>query len=148
MRVDEFTSAEEQMALWKLVSDNVWAAIATQAEQERRAKAEKAARSKPKRGRRSSSPTAAKPTAPKPPVPPKPVVDTGKKPQPSAAAQQPVISAPVQPNGPNGAPGLQTRTPIQPIAPVVTSAATPPVQQALPKEPKPRITARAGGMTT
>ena len=148
MRVDEFASAEEQLALWKLVSDNVWAAIATQAEQERRAKAEKAARSKPKRGRRSSSPTAAKPTAPKPPVPPKPAADTGNKPQPSAAAQQSVSSAPVQASEPNGAPGLQTRTPIQPIAPVVTSAATPPVQQALPKEPKPRITARAGGMTT
>lgn len=145
MRVDEFTSAEEQLTLWKLVSDNVWAAIATQAEQERRAKAEKAARSKPKRGRRSSSPTAAKPTAPKPPVPPKPVVDTGKKPQQAAVTQQPVNSAPVQASGPYGATGLQTRTPIQPIAPVVTSAATPPVQQALPKEPKPRITARAGG---
>lgn len=148
MRIDEFASAEEQLALWKLVSDNVWTAIATQAEQERRAKAEKAARSKPKRGRRSGSPRAAKPTAPKPPVPPKPVADTGNKPQQAAVTQQPVSSAPVQPSGPNGATGVQANSPIQPIAPVVTSAATPPVQQALPQEPKPRITARAGGMTT
>ena len=147
MRLAEFANAEEQMALWKLVSDNVWAAIATQAELERRDKAEKAARSKLKRGRRSSSPRAAKPAAPKPPVRPKPVADTGKKPQPSAAAQQSVSSAPVQARGPNGAIGAQTRAPIQPIAPVATSAATPPVQQALPKEPKPRITARAGGLT-
>ena len=147
MRLAEFANAEEQMALWKLVSDNVWAAIATQAEQERRDKAEKAARSKLKRGKRSSSPRAAKPAAPKPPVPPKPVADNGKKPQPSAVTQQPVSSAPVQASGPYGATGLQTRAPIQPIAPAATSAATPPVQQALPKEPKPRITARAGGLT-
>ena len=48
MRVVEFASAEEQLALWKLVSDNVWSAIAAQAQQERRADAEKAARSKSK----------------------------------------------------------------------------------------------------
>ena len=53
MRIDEIASAEEQLALWKLVSDNVWSAIATQAEQERRARAEITARSKSKRVKRT-----------------------------------------------------------------------------------------------
>ena len=34
MRIDEFASAEEQMALWKLVNDNVWQAIETQRQQQ------------------------------------------------------------------------------------------------------------------
>ena len=149
MRIDEFASAEEQLALWKLVSDNVWSAIAMQAEQERRAKAEKAARSKPKRGKRKSSPKAPKPAAPKSATPAKPnAADTDSKTQQQAAvAQQPVNPASVQPRGPYGATAVQPRAPIQPIAPVTTSAATPQVQQPVPKQQKPRIMARAGGMT-
>ena len=53
MRLIEFASAEEQMGLWKLVSDNMWQAISTQAEQEKLEKAKKAAAAKakpPKRG--------------------------------------------------------------------------------------------------
>ena len=34
MRLVEFASAEEQMALWKLISDKVWTSIAIQAQQE------------------------------------------------------------------------------------------------------------------
>ena len=148
MRIDEFASAEEQLALWKLVSDNVWAAIAMQAEQERRAKAEKAARSKPKRGKRKSAPRAGKPAAPQTPMPAKPTADTDSKAQQQAAvAQQSVNPAPVQPRGPYGATGFQPRAPLQPIAPVTTSAATPHVQQPVPKQQKPRVMARAGGMT-
>jgi hypothetical protein len=43
MRLLEIASAEEQMALWKLVSDSVWAAISRQAKEEaERAAAERA----------------------------------------------------------------------------------------------------------
>lgn len=49
MRIFEFADAEEQLALWKLVSDGVWTAICAQAEQAARAKAEKAAQAKAKR---------------------------------------------------------------------------------------------------
>ena len=42
MRIDEIASAEEQLALWKLISDNTWQAISQQAEAERRQRAEKA----------------------------------------------------------------------------------------------------------
>ena len=48
MRLIEFASAEEQMALWKLLSDNMWQAISQQAEQENLEKAKKATASKPK----------------------------------------------------------------------------------------------------
>jgi len=65
MRVNEFTNAEEQLALWKLVSDNVWNAIRTQAEQQARARAEKQARDKLKPKRTKTSVLA--PHAPKPP---------------------------------------------------------------------------------
>ena len=87
MRVVEIASAEDQLALWKLVSDNVWSAIAAQADQERRANAEKAARSKSKRGKRRSSPKLAKPPAspPKAPLPLKPQ-DPKDKATPKAAA--------------------------------------------------------------
>lgn len=148
MRIDEFASAEEQLALWKLVSDNVWAAIATQAEQERRVRAEKAARSKPKRGKRKSVPRAGKPPAPTTPAPAKPAAGTDSKAQQkTGAVQQPVSPAPAQPSGPYGATGAQPRAPILPVAPVATSGAVPQVQQPMPKQQKPRIMARAGGMT-
>ena len=65
MRLDEFTNAEEQLALWKLVSDNVWTAINTQAQQQARARAEKQARAKLKPKRTRASPSA--PYVPKPP---------------------------------------------------------------------------------
>ena len=38
MRLFEFSDAKEQLALWKLISDSVWAAIASQADSERTAK--------------------------------------------------------------------------------------------------------------
>ena len=35
MRINEIADAEEQIALWRLVSDNVWSAINTQAEEKK-----------------------------------------------------------------------------------------------------------------
>ena len=40
MRLVEFADAEEQLALWKLVSDHMWKAIAQQAEQQAAERAE------------------------------------------------------------------------------------------------------------
>ena len=42
MRINEFANAEEQLALWKLISDSVWTAVRSQAEQQARVNAEKA----------------------------------------------------------------------------------------------------------
>ena len=55
MRLDEFASAEEQLALWRLVSQSVWASIESQAKQQQAERAAKAARSKPKRSKRSAA---------------------------------------------------------------------------------------------
>ncbi len=150
MRIDEIASAEEQLALWKLVSDNVWQAIAAQAEQERRANAEKAALSKAKRGKRRGGHSAsAKPIVPKPVTavakPTEPKIATTSKPQ--ASAPQQAQQQQVQPKVAYGATGVQPRAPIAPIPPVASTAAVQTVPQTAAKQPKPKITARAGGLT-
>ena len=42
MRLKEFADAEEQLALWRLVNQSVWAAIESQAKQQQAEKAAKA----------------------------------------------------------------------------------------------------------
>ena len=75
MRLLEFASAEEQLALWKLVSDNVWKAIAQQAEQEAAEKAERARQAKLKpKSKAAPPPPDPIPALPPPPLPkPKPL---------------------------------------------------------------------------
>jgi hypothetical protein len=81
MRLIEFASAEEQLGLWKLVSDNMWQAISTQAEQEKLEKAKKAAAAKSTKAKKKSvvrkppTITVPKPTPPVVPVAPKPKPD-------------------------------------------------------------------------
>lgn len=67
MRLFEIASAQEQMALWRLISDNTWAAIEQQAREEAARKAEEQRRRsvRPKR----SAKTKAKGTSPKTAVP-------------------------------------------------------------------------------
>ena len=70
MRLLEFASAEEQMALWRVISDSVWASISQHAEQERQERAAKAAQAKSSRKRlgksmRKSSSSPAPTIAPK-----------------------------------------------------------------------------------
>jgi hypothetical protein len=73
MRMNEIASAEEQLALWKLISDNIWQAVSQQAEAERKQRAEKAAQRKlkpkygGKRGGRKSLPPPPHITPPPPP---------------------------------------------------------------------------------
>lgn len=76
MRINEIASADEQLALWKLISDNIWTAVSQQAEAERRQRAEKAAQAKlkpkigGKRGGRKSLPPPPHITPPPPPKKP------------------------------------------------------------------------------
>ena len=65
MRIFEIASAEEQLALWKLISDNVWTTISQQARTEAQQKAAAAAKSrlKPKKAKKLKTP----PRAPAPP---------------------------------------------------------------------------------
>ena len=86
MRLVEFASAEEQLALWKLVSDSVWTAISVQAKQQ--AKAAKQRKAKTKRTIRQSS-------VPAQPVPmPKPSSVTPVQ-QPQPQQNQPVQPKPI-----------------------------------------------------
>ena len=69
MRLYEFANAQEQLALWKLISDSVWDGISVQAQaqEQKRAKDAKAAKKAPK-----SSPIKLSAKRVLPPTPPKP----------------------------------------------------------------------------
>ncbi len=64
MRLNEFASAADVLAMWKMISDNTWAAIAQQIETEAKQKAERAAARKSSTKRGSGKGTA-KPKPPK-----------------------------------------------------------------------------------
>jgi hypothetical protein len=87
MRIDEFASAEEQMALWKLVNDKVWQAIDAQRQQQAQAAQTKAAKAKlkPRKGRKGGR---GKLSIPMPPPSPSPKAPPAKKPEASANPQQ------------------------------------------------------------
>jgi len=87
MRIVEIASAEEQLALWKLVNDNIWQAIETQRQQQAQAAQVKAAQAKlkPRKGRKGSR---GKLSIPMPPPPPSPKAPQAKKPEASANPQQ------------------------------------------------------------
>ena len=80
MRINEIASAEEQIDLWKLVSNNMWQALQQQQHKQQKRKAEAAAKKKAtpklKGGARSVRPI---PSPPPPPLPP-----PNKAPQPPA----------------------------------------------------------------
>ena len=80
MRIVEIASAEEQMALWKLVNDNVWQAIDAQRQQQAKAAQAKAAQAKlkPREGRKGGR---GKLSISMPPSPPSPKVPLAKKPE-------------------------------------------------------------------
>ena len=69
MRLYEFANAQEQLALWKLISDSVWDSISVQAQaqEQKRAKDAKTAKKAPK-----SSPIKLSVKRASPPTPPKP----------------------------------------------------------------------------
>lgn len=74
MRFFEFADAESQLGLLRAIIDNTWAAIAKQAEEQKKAEAQRKANAKLKpRKRKGSMGTAIKVPTP-PPPPPKPKV--------------------------------------------------------------------------
>jgi hypothetical protein len=84
MRINEFANAEEQLALWKLISDSVWTAVRTQAEQQARADAERVQQAKAKKPTSKRSKSVKAPYAPPPP------------PLPGMQQQQPNVANPTQ----------------------------------------------------
>ena len=115
MRIFEIASAEEQLALWKLISDNVWTTISQQArtEAQQRAAAATKSRLKPKKPKKLKKP-------PRAPAPPKP------KPQNKSAvpARPQTATQPARPQLRSSP--LPTRQPplpsSQPVLPAVRSS--------------------------
>ena len=89
MRLIEFANAEEQLALWKLINDNVWSAIHAQAQEQ--AKQLAAQGYKKKKGKRASKggsvAVAPPPVKLPPPIPPK----LADKPPPLDVAAKPAL---------------------------------------------------------
>ncbi len=91
MRINEFTSAEDQLALVKLIFDNTWAALSKQAADQRT----KATLPRtPTKAKRPSKPKI--PTPPKP-KPPKPVPKPAIKAEPQQAQRFSTATLPKQP---------------------------------------------------
>lgn len=99
MRIFEIASAEEQLALWKLVSTSVWTAIEQQVQQQAKERAAKAKRptAKGKTARaRVAAPVALPATAP---PPPSAAIAKQQQPAQDAAASVGSVGTAVQPVG-------------------------------------------------
>jgi hypothetical protein len=84
MRLEEFANAQDQLDLWKLVSDAVWAGINTQDQQQAQVAAHPKAQ--PKSRAKGAKGSTAKPIKiPVSPAPPKPVPASQQKPAQAAA---------------------------------------------------------------
>jgi hypothetical protein len=139
MRITEFVSAADALAMWKVISDNTWAAIAQQEEAESRARAERAAarKSVSKRGVGKKS---ARPIQPKRLPPPLQHVTAPvpKDAKPAASAEtKPTNPKQQQPALPNDASSNKAIQPIEPIA-AAPSIANPAPVNATVKKPLPQ----------
>ena len=118
MRLIEFANAEEQLALWKLINDNVWAAIHAQAQEQAKQRAEQ--EYKKKKGKRASKGghVAVAPPPFKLP-PPKPPTSPNKQPTPAVVATNPTQQD-VNPNANAQEPDNAKPTPSANVANVAT----------------------------
>ena len=90
MRFFEFADAEAQLGLLRTIIDNTWAAIAKQAEEQKKAEAQRKANAKLKPPKRKASMgTAIKVPTPKPPPPPPKPKAANPQPKPQPNAQLP-----------------------------------------------------------
>jgi hypothetical protein len=82
MRFMEIANPEDQLALWRLISDNVWSAVMAQAKQSAALKAQAAATPKPKKFKpKKPIPKAPQAPKPKPPAPKPPPAKSPVPPQ-------------------------------------------------------------------
>jgi len=131
MKINEFASAEDTLALWRLISDNTWAAVAQQAEAEAKQKAERAAACKSSSKRGAGGGTA-KPAPPKRLPPPLQHVTapvskadektSANKPQADNAQAHNAQSLNAQQAQPTAKPVLSTATPAANTARSATAA--------------------------
>ena len=109
MRINEIANAEEQLALWKLVSDNVWTAIQTQAQQQAKEKELAAQRSKAKGKHKGKGASVSVPSIPNFPMPSSPKAQPKQNP----SSQTGTHNANVQ--NPNVNPTLKAQYPMSTI---------------------------------
>jgi hypothetical protein len=98
MRFTEIANPEDQLALWRLISDNVWSAVMAQAKQAAVQKAQTAVKPKPKKLKpKKAIPKPPPVPRPKPPIP---------KPLP-AKSPAPPLARSVAPSRPSPLPSSQ-----------------------------------------
>jgi hypothetical protein len=98
MRFMEIASAEDQLSLWKLISDNVWSSVLAQAKEQEKLRAQVAARPKLKKIKpKKALPKASLVPKPKPPSP---------KPPPARSPVPPQLRS-VSPSRPSPLPSSQ-----------------------------------------
>lgn len=92
MRFFEFADAEAQLGLLRTIIDNTWAAIAKQAEEQKKAEAQRkaTAKLKPRKQRAGMGKAIKVPTPKPPPPPPKPKV-ANPQPKPLPNPQLPTV---------------------------------------------------------
>lgn len=134
MRLMEIASAEEQMALWKLINDNVWAAINQQARDEAERKAAEQRAAKLKGGRRKTKGATPSLRLP-PPPPPKKAAPPQQQQQKSAVGvqQQPLRAATPQQLSAKPTQPTASQQPLPSAQPTAPTASAQP--QALPSNP-------------
>jgi hypothetical protein len=129
MRLSEFANAQEQLALWKLISDTVWDSISVQAQaqEQKRAKDAKAAKKAPKSSPiKLSAKRVSPPTPPKPRTPPK-NTDSKTDARTDADAKQKSASQTLKPQVlPNVFTSTARSNPAQPQSPVTSASSLSP----------------------
>ncbi len=117
MRLYEFADAEAQLALLRTIIDNTWTAIAQQAEQAKRADAERKAQAKLKpRSKKVSKGTSLRIPTPKPPPPKQPQAPLAKQPPPPLNKPNPNALNVAKPQPPAN-PQLKTLPPTTTVNP-------------------------------
>ena len=125
MRLIEFADAEEQLALWKLINDNVWSAIYAQAQEQAKQRAEQEYKKKKGKRSRKGGRVAVAPSPVKLP-PPKPPTLANKPPTPADVDANPVqqnTNPNVNPKANAQEPDNAKPTPIANVANVATQTA-------------------------
>ena len=139
MKINEFASAEDTLTLWKMISDNTWAAVAQQAEAEAKQKAERAA-ARMSTSKRGTGKSTAKPVPPKRLPPPlqhvsAPVAKNSKSTVAASTATGANVkqqSTPQSPSQPLPS-AFQSQQPIQPTPPVSAMSKAMPVNSTVKK---------------
>ena len=150
MRIAEIADPQSALGLWKLISDNTWAALEQQAQQQAQEQQQKnAAKAKHAKSGGGKRTPARIPRRPRPPVTPGPKAQSAQSTAQGAALNNPSMPQPatVIPTatptalrkGPLGATGT--------ALPSTTALPKPPAAQTAGELDKPALKAIAGGMT-